>query len=757
LDAGGNYGVLCGKGGLVVLDYDSEELKKALAGKLPKTFRVKTRKGWHDYYLVEKAVAKHPLTNKKGEQLGDLQGARTQVVGPGSTHPSGAKYELEVDAPIAKLTARELHEVLEPFLNASTPAAPAKPKPAPKRHHASSPSEAKLAFKRSIDMREVARKYLNWEGSGNAVCPWHDDKNASLTINKTTAYCHACKRSFDLFDFMKRFEGASTFKDQTLRASEVFGVPIPSGFLREMFEEKRTLDFNNKHYLARAIIKRWPVYFDEHGLWWRWVPERFSWEQTDEHFILGGLSEEFRDYNKDKITYQAKTKTQLLTALQQQSRLPAFAPKEPKKSWVQFGSRVYDLETGEDFEATPEYFLTQAFPHEVGENEDCPTIDELFKDWAIARDLKHRQSGESWVATLYDLLAYFTLPEQTEQIVTVLLGTGRNGKTKYLELVEAFLGKDNVAWTDFDSLTERFGSAVLYKRKLGVVSETDAEIFFNKKKGENLMKRLSGDSKMSFEFKGKDQFQEEITSKIVIPTNNLPLAKCGGDSFYRRFMVVDFPNQFKITPHLLERIPPEEYNALAKKVLRLARELWNGRQITNLGDFQERKKRYQARANLDMPRFIAENCEIDSRYNEKWSRFFEHFKYWLGGDHKDLTANHASRILNTLEGGAFSERQNLDCEDGKKQRHIIGLRLKRAEPVRKGASDKQADLASSETHSNSAEQASSLLLTKPRLSDALNQGETIKREELTDYNDQEIERAIKTGELRQVKPGVLAK
>ena len=71
-DINGNYGVVCGNG-LIVIDIDD-----GTKPELPKTFTVKTRKGYHFYYKVAKNI------QTIRESFGDIQANGVQVVGPGS-------------------------------------------------------------------------------------------------------------------------------------------------------------------------------------------------------------------------------------------------------------------------------------------------------------------------------------------------------------------------------------------------------------------------------------------------------------------------------------------------------------------------------------------------------------------------------------------------------------------------------------------------------------------------------------------------
>ena len=64
INGGGNYGVLCGEG-LIVIDADTGALNKIVEEKLPKTFSVKTSKGKHYYYICNGFSQKKVLKSKK--------------------------------------------------------------------------------------------------------------------------------------------------------------------------------------------------------------------------------------------------------------------------------------------------------------------------------------------------------------------------------------------------------------------------------------------------------------------------------------------------------------------------------------------------------------------------------------------------------------------------------------------------------------------------------------------------------------------
>lgn len=104
-----NYGVACGRSNLTVIDCDSGLADEAALttwmakNNLPETFIVKsgrdTSAGFHLYYSGSVATTAYDIDGVVGE----LRGHGSYVVGPGSIHPSGQKYEIIRDVTIAPL------------------------------------------------------------------------------------------------------------------------------------------------------------------------------------------------------------------------------------------------------------------------------------------------------------------------------------------------------------------------------------------------------------------------------------------------------------------------------------------------------------------------------------------------------------------------------------------------------------------------------------------------------------------------------
>jgi len=104
LKAGGNYGILCGRRGLIVVDFDSLEKYEEISKQLPPTLVVKTPRGYHHHFIVDKPVGqKFPF--------GDVKGEGGYVLGPGCV-VNGKTYECVTTNPIAHSTLEKIQNIL---------------------------------------------------------------------------------------------------------------------------------------------------------------------------------------------------------------------------------------------------------------------------------------------------------------------------------------------------------------------------------------------------------------------------------------------------------------------------------------------------------------------------------------------------------------------------------------------------------------------------------------------------------------------
>ena len=94
INKGGNYGILCGNG-LVVIDCDDKIAEELVNDNLPETFTVLTgTHRLHFYYHCHDAKNLKIFKDETRKTLADIQYEGKFVVAPNSIHPNGNPYEV---------------------------------------------------------------------------------------------------------------------------------------------------------------------------------------------------------------------------------------------------------------------------------------------------------------------------------------------------------------------------------------------------------------------------------------------------------------------------------------------------------------------------------------------------------------------------------------------------------------------------------------------------------------------------------------
>jgi len=423
--------------------------------------------------------------------------------------------------------------------------------------------------------------------------------------------------------------------------------------LREKEKEKKEIEKRNeiektlteslkgvmdKRSQAEHIIDIQPMYYDSSRIWWMWNRFKWRWERVDETDILNSINK-LCDLN----TINSKEKSELLEALKQESRLNK--PKEIGKTWVQFEDTIYDIKSGKIFIASPEYFVTNPIPWRVHKDKlmETPTMDSIFEEWV----------GKENVKKLYEILAYSLLPDYPLHRIFCFIGSGMNGKSCFLTLLRRFVGEENCASTELDLLISnpRFEITRLHKKLVCMMGETN----FNEMSKTSMLKKLSGGDLIGYEYKNKDLLQDVNYAKLIIATNNLPTTTDKTIGFYRRWMIIDFPNQFSERGDVLSTIPNEEFESLALKCSFLLKDLLEERRFTNEGTIEERMEKYESKSNF-LEGFL--NEFTDENLNEYITKkdFYKKFSAWCKESrHREMAENSVGLAMKKM--GINSERK----------------------------------------------------------------------------------------------------
>lgn len=369
-----------------------------------------------------------------------------------------------------------------------------------------------------------------------------------------------------------------------------------------------------------------PFFYDKSKMFFIWNNELCRYELSDTTDLLNKVSDIL-----GLDTINPKVRNELISGFEQVGRrhIPMTAPL----SWVQYKDRICDFKSGEIFESSPEYFITNPIPFDIGESEETPVIDDIFSQWV----------GEDYKETLYQVIAYCVSSDQFMQRLIALVGGGSNGKGTFIKLVKKFIGKDNLCTSELKELSNGgFETSAIYKKLVCFMGE----VSYDDLKNTNQIKKLAGEDDIRYCFKGKTAFSDISITTLISATNSLPKTPDKTLGFYRKWLIIDFPNQFEgINKDIIANIPEIEFNNLAKKTLRILKELYKTQKFHNEGNFEERVSRYEERSN-PLQKFIETQCKEAIGEKVELRNFSNCFNEYAKKNHlRIMTVRQISKIL----------------------------------------------------------------------------------------------------------------
>lgn len=525
---GGNYGVIGGWAGLVILDFDTQEAVNKYYDNLPETFTVQsaTRKLPHVYYFTnpDGMNRKHPAGI-------DIRAEGGMVVGPQSSI-NGSEYTISKDIPITTISREDLLKALEMTQNG--------PKKTNKETDTSRSGKEWREILRLIQQGQKSKEGLDKELIFNAMNMFSKWQNSSDAYKERT------------------WQKAT----QHLETKKTNNTTILQGLTRQ-------LDFLN---IAEEFLKTNPVHYDQAKMWWAWKNNK--WEIIDDVDILNLVNDALQLQGITNSTI----KTQLLDSLKMKARLQE--PKKPKKEWIQFGDTIIDIKNKETFTATPKYFFTNPIPHNIGETTETPVMDKLFNEWVGPINSK----------ALYELIAYCCYQSYPIQLLFCLWGNGRNGKSQYMQILQHFIGKENTTSTELDILTTRtFEPFKLFKKLVCTIGETNFGMLSN---SSIIKKLTGGDligfEKKGKDPFDDYSYAKIIISSNSLPTTE----DTSDGFYRRWMIIGFENEFEESGQEVWKQIPESEYASLSKKITMMLPELLKGGRFTGQGTIQERKDRY---------------------------------------------------------------------------------------------------------------------------------------------------------------------
>ncbi len=480
-----NYGIICGNG-LIVLDLDNENIYNAIKDKLPKTFQVKTTRGYHFYYLCSD-INKKIILEKNGIHYGEILTTGQYAVGPGSVIDGNKRVVLNrVD--IATVTKAELQKIIKDYSESL------KQKKTPIAELKKGVSEGK----RNISAFKLAKKYrnkgLDIEDTTNLILVWNrknsppTDEQELINTVRSVYITHA----YDIYFDNNKFLPCAMGKDIVFNGDENKGFYV-------LKDTKEIIRFDGKRYA-----------FD------------------GEDFIKSEVQEIIGDRTS------ISNRSEVIECVRNISKIQIDRKSlNANLDLINVRNGVLNWKTGELFAHDKKFLITEFLDIGYNPKAKCPAIEKFFNEIHYPEDIQG-------IEELFGYGLYKSMPFHK---IFIGVGSGENGKSIECALLRYFLGPDNVISKEMISIVKQGERAIadFYGKQANICPDiSDRSI-----DSMSVLKELSGGvDTVTGRKLYHETFQFVNYAKLFFTCNKRPIIRDDTDATWRRIQPIEYPNKF---------------------------------------------------------------------------------------------------------------------------------------------------------------------------------------------------------------------
>ncbi len=307
-----------------------------------------------------------------------------------------------------------------------------------------------------------------------------------------------------------------------------------------------------------------------------------------------------------------------------------------------------------------EHYRTTLIPVQYDPGAQAPRFVQFL--WDVFRD--DDDANDKIVAVL-QLVGYTLMAHARYEKFVLLIGNGANGKSVLLRVIEALVGRANVAGVKPSQFDNKWQRAHLHMKLANIVSELPE----GKMIADDELKAIVSGEISTVEMKNRDPFDMRAFCTCWFGTNHMPHTRDFSDGLYRRAVILPFNRQFaehEQDEQLAEKIIASELPG----ILNLALQYYGHASAHGFTlPASSVAAREEWRREADQVRcFVAERCEADAVGEITLAELYLNFEIWA---RRSGVRNIVGKVQfgKRIRGQGYSSKHN----DGV---WITGLRLK---------------------------------------------------------------------------------
>lgn len=287
--------------------------------------------------------------------------------------------------------------------------------------------------------------------------------------------------------------------------------------------------------------------------------------------MYGEAAQEDEDSRRSELVKWAKTSERSSVFLNSINRAEAMLPisqddLNKDKYLLNCANGYIDLKTGQLHSHDRKLFMTKNTNIPFDSNAECPT-------WMQFLESVFTEKGEvqhEVIDFLQKSIGYALTGDTSEQVVFFLWGTGRNGKSTFINTVKTLFG-DYAKQTNSETFTTKYNDSGINNdvaRLVGSRFVSAVESEDGQRLSESLIKQLTGGEPVTARFLRKEFFEFLPQFKIFFTTNYKPVIKGDDEGIWRRIRLVPF--NVTIPKENIDKHLPEKLHAELPGILRWA-------------------------------------------------------------------------------------------------------------------------------------------------------------------------------------------
>lgn len=285
---------------------------------------------------------------------------------------------------------------------------------------------------------------------------------------------------------------------------------------------------------------------------------------------------------------------------------------------LNFKNGIFDITTGELIPHDPKYTFMAELLVDYSPDAKCPIWEKFIKDVVYPED----------ILFLQECCGYLLYRRYTWALLLILLGHGRNGKTTFINVMTAILGKKNTRHIPLQTIAhDQHAKVKLYQIHANLCSEIGSKEI----KDTGAIKQLTGGDNIYARELYQTGFEFLNYAKLYFACNILPDIDDKTLAMIERLAVIEFPNTFKrgdpsCDPNLIDKLTtPKELSGILNWMITGLKRLLKNEKFSDYKTF-ENIAEYQKKCQDQIFQFIELELEKDANATPQKNKIYTHYK-----------------------------------------------------------------------------------------------------------------------------------